>query len=152
MGPVNYRPLKQLRSPGLIVEPPKHRTSIARISMAILAQLRIVEKLLRPKRMGIPDTGYMGPKLDNDPRYGRFCGTSQLAKTLAVYDRSDPGAARAIIMAESDIEGTSPKLFWPEAPSVSASWSGIEPNVDTDGGYKIGDAVCARAVAIRGDE
>ena len=46
MGPVNYRPLKQLRSPGLIVEPPKHRTSIAR--MAIPAQLRIVEKLLEP--------------------------------------------------------------------------------------------------------
>ena len=31
MGPINYRPLKQLGSPGLIVEPPKHRTSVARI-------------------------------------------------------------------------------------------------------------------------
>ena len=31
MGPINYRPLKLLGSPGLIVEPPKHRTSIARI-------------------------------------------------------------------------------------------------------------------------
>ena len=56
----------------------------------------------------------MGPKLADDPRYGRSCGTSQLAKTLAVYDCSDPGAARAIIMAGSDFEGTSPKLFWPE--------------------------------------
>ena len=41
MGPVNYRPLKQLGSPGLIVEPPKHRTGIARIRVAIPAQLRI---------------------------------------------------------------------------------------------------------------
>ena len=29
MGPINYRPIKQLGSPGLIVEPPKRRTSIA---------------------------------------------------------------------------------------------------------------------------
>ena len=64
--------------------------------------------------MGIPDTGYMGPKLAEDPSYGRSCGTSQLAQTLAVYDRSDPGAARAIIMAGSDFDGTSPKFFWPE--------------------------------------
>ena len=39
MGPVNYRPLKQLGSPGLIVEPPKHRTGIARIRVTIPAQL-----------------------------------------------------------------------------------------------------------------
>ena len=84
------------------------------IRVAIPAQLRIVEKLLEPKSMGITDTGYMGPKLAEDPRYGRSCGTSQLAKTLAVYDRSDPGAARAIILAGSDFEGTPPKLFWPE--------------------------------------
>ena len=86
MAPVNYRPLKQLGSPGLIVEPPKHRTGIARIRLAIPAQLMMVEKLLEPKSMGIPDTGYLGPKLVEDPRYDRSCGTSQLAKTLAVYD------------------------------------------------------------------
>ena len=34
MGPINYRPLKLLGSPGIIVEPPKHRTSIARIRLA----------------------------------------------------------------------------------------------------------------------
>ena len=28
MGPINYRPLKLLGSPGLVVEPPKHRTSV----------------------------------------------------------------------------------------------------------------------------
>ena len=34
MGPINYRPLKLLGSWGLIVEPRKHRTSIARIRLA----------------------------------------------------------------------------------------------------------------------
>ena len=82
--------------------------------MAILAQLRIVEKLLEPKSMGIPGTKYIGPKIAEDPKYGRSCGISQLAKTVAVYDRSDPGAARAIIVAGLDFEGTSPKLIWPE--------------------------------------
>ena len=37
-----------------------------------------------------------------------------MSKTLAVYDRADPAAARVIIVAGSDFEGTSPKLFWPE--------------------------------------
>ena len=83
-GSVNYMPLKQLGSPGLIVEPRKHQTSIARIRVVIPAQLRIVEKLLEAKSMGIPDTGYMGSKLAEDPIYGRPCGTSQLAKSLAV--------------------------------------------------------------------
>ena len=90
MGPVNYRPLKQLGSPGLIAEPPKHQTSIARIRVAIPTQLRIVEKLLEPEIMGLPDAAFGGPKLAEDPRYRKSCGSSQLAKTLAVYDRSDP--------------------------------------------------------------
>ena len=55
MGPINYRPLKELGSPGLIVEPPKYRTSIARITVAIPAQLRAVDKLLEPKSMGLLD-------------------------------------------------------------------------------------------------
>ena len=62
----------------------------------------------------LTDIAYTGPKLAKNPRYGRSYGTSQPAKTLAVYHRSDPGAARAIIVAVSDFEGTSPKLFWPE--------------------------------------
>ena len=114
MDPVNYRPLKQLGSPGLIAEPHKRRTSIAGIIVAIPAQLRVVEKLLESKNMGIPDTGYMGPYLAEDPSYGSSCGNSQLAKILAVYNQSFPGAARAIIVAGSAFEGTSPKLFWPE--------------------------------------
>ena len=47
--PVNYRPLKELGSPGLIVEPPKHRTSVVRIRVTIPAQLRAVEKLGTPR-------------------------------------------------------------------------------------------------------
>ena len=113
-GPVNYRPLKELGSPGLIVEPPKHCTSLFRIRVAITAQLRTVEKLLEPISMGLPDTAYRGPKLLEDPRYEKPHGTSQLAKALAVCNRSDPGAARVIIGAGSDFDGTSPKLFWPE--------------------------------------
>ena len=114
MGPVNYRPLNQLGSPGIIVEPPKHRTRIARIRVAIPAQLRVVEKQLEPKDTELPGASYEGSKLAEDARYDKSCGSSQLAKALAVYDRSDPGAARVIIMAGSDFERTSPKLFWPE--------------------------------------
>ena len=33
---------------------------------------------------------------------------------MVVYDRSDPGTAKVIIGAESDFDGNSPKLFWPE--------------------------------------
>ena len=114
MGPINYRLLKLLGSPELIVEPPKHRRSIARMRVATPAQLRVVDKLLEPKDMGLSDVVYEGSKLAEDPRYGEPCGNSRLAKILAVYDRSDPGAARVIIVAGSDFEGTSPKLFWPE--------------------------------------
>ena len=58
MGPINYRPLKLLGSPGLIVEPPKHRTSIARIRLATPAQLRLVDKLLNPREMELSDAAY----------------------------------------------------------------------------------------------
>ena len=54
MGPINYRHLKLLGSPGLIVEPPKHRTSVARMRLATPAQLRVVDKLLDPKEMELP--------------------------------------------------------------------------------------------------
>ena len=114
MGPINYRPLKLLGSPGLIAEPPKHRTSIARIRLATPAQLKEVDKLLNPGGTGLPDAAYEGSKLAEDPRYGKPCGSTQLAKTLAVYGRADPAAARVVIVAGSDFEGTSPKLFWPE--------------------------------------
>ena len=114
MGRINYRPLKLLGSPGLIVEPPKHRTSIARIRLATPAQLRVVDKLLEPKEMELPDAAYEGAKLADDPRYGKPCGSAKLAKTLAVYDRADPAAASVIIVTGSDFEGTSPKLFLPE--------------------------------------
>ena len=94
-----------LGSPGLIVEPPKHKTSIAKIRLATPAQLRVVDKLLDPKEMELPDAAR---------RFGKPCGSAQLAKTLAVYDRADPAAARVIIVTGSDFEGTSPRLFWPK--------------------------------------
>ena len=78
--------------------------------MATPAQLRVVDKLLEPKEIELPDAA----KLADDPRYGKPCGSAQLAKTLAVYDRADPAAARVIIVAGSDFEGMSPKLYWPE--------------------------------------
>ena len=62
MGPINYRPLKQLGSPGLKVEPPKHRTSVARIRVATPAQLRVVEKLLEPGDMVLPDAANEGSR------------------------------------------------------------------------------------------
>ena len=99
MGPINYRPLNPLGSPGFVVEPPKHRTSIARIRLATPAQLRVVDKLMDPREMELPDAAYEGTKLANDPRYGKPCGNTQLAKTLAVYDRADPAAARVVIVA-----------------------------------------------------
>ena len=103
-----------LGSPGLIVEPPKHRTIIARIRLATPAQLRVVDKLLDPREMELPDAAYEGAGLADDPRYVKPCGSARLAKTLAIYDRADPAAARVILVAGSDFEGTSPKVFWPE--------------------------------------
>ena len=96
-------------SPGLIVEPPKHR-----FRLATRAQLSVVDKLLDPREMELPDAAYEGARLADDPRYGKPCGSAQLANTLAIYDRADPAAARVIIVARSDFEGTSPKLFWLE--------------------------------------
>ena len=95
MGPINYRPLKSFQ-------------------VATPAQLRVVDKLMDPREMELLDAAYEGTKLANDPRYGKPSGNTQLAKTLAVYDRADPAAARVVIVTGSDFEGTSPKLFWPE--------------------------------------
>ena len=83
----------ELGSPDMIAEPPKHRTSLARIRLAKPAQLRALEKFLDPKSMGLPDTAYANLKLAEEARYGEEYGTSLLAKALAAYDRSDPGAA-----------------------------------------------------------
>ena len=74
----------------------------------------MAEKLLESKDMGLSDAAYGGPKLAKVPRYGKPYGSSQFDKRLAVYDRSEPRAARVIIVSGSDFEGTSPKFFWPE--------------------------------------
>ena len=116
------------------MEPPKHRTSIARIRLATPAQLRVVDKLLDPREMELPDAAYEGAKLEDDPRYGKPCGSAQLAKTLAVYDRADP----AVILAGNS--------------SILAAGCRIEPDVDLGGGDKIGNALRTRAAAVRGNE
>ena len=76
--------------------------------------MSVVDKLMDPREMELPDAAYEGTRLANDSRYGKPCEKTQMAKTLAVYDRADPAAARVVIVAGSDFEGTSPKLFWPE--------------------------------------
>ena len=70
--------------------PPKHGTSIARIRLETPAQLRVVDKLMDPREIELPDAADEGTRLADDPRYGKPCGNTQLAKTLAVYDRADP--------------------------------------------------------------
>ena len=70
MGPINYRPLKLLGSPGLIAEPPKHRTGIARIRLATPAQLKVVDKLLNPGGMELPDAAYEGRSWQKIPGMG----------------------------------------------------------------------------------
>ena len=93
---------------------PSIEPALPGLGLATPAQLRVVDKLMDPREMELPDAAYEGTRLADDPRYGKPCGNTQLAKTLAVYDRADPAAARVVIVAGSDFEGTSPKLFWPE--------------------------------------
>ena len=57
------------------VEPTKHRTSIAKIRLATPAQLRVVDKLLDPREMELPDAAYEGTRLADDSRYGNPAGT-----------------------------------------------------------------------------
>ena len=105
--PISYRPLKELGSLGAIAEPLKDRTGLARVRVAIPAQLRAVEKLPDLKT-GLPDIAYAGSELSNDAKYGRKFGASKLAKALAAYDCSDPGV---VTVTGSDFAGTSGKMF-----------------------------------------
>ena len=98
MGQVNYSPLKRLGSPGLIVDSLKHRTVIARIRVAAPAQLRMVYKLLEPKSMGIPDTGYLGPKLAEDPTAGKNHGPGR-----SIRPRSSESHHRGRIGIRGDV-------------------------------------------------
>ena len=52
----------------MIADPPKKRMGLARLRVAIPAQLRAVKKLLDPKSMGLPDTAYACRKLAEDAR------------------------------------------------------------------------------------
>ena len=50
-----------------------------------------------------PDIAYKGAKLADDPRYGKPCGSAQLVKTLAVYDRASRfrGNVSQVVLAYS---------------------------------------------------
>ena len=69
-----------------------------------------------------------------------------------MYDRSDPGAARAINVAGSDFEGFETEIILARNSNVPAAWIGTKPDADHGAGYEIGNAVRTRAAAIRGDE
>ena len=61
--------------------------------------------------MWLPDTAYAGSELSKQVGYAAKFGASQLAKALAAYDGSDPGAARVVIVTGSDFAGSSEKMF-----------------------------------------
>ena len=61
-----------------------------------------------------PDISYAVLELAQDARYGDGFGASKIAKTLAAYDRVDPGATKTMRVASSDYVRLSEKLFWPE--------------------------------------
>ena len=60
---------------------------------------------------------------------------------LAVYDRSDPGVAKAIIVAGSDFEGTSPEVVLARDLVTPTTGGGAESKVDPDRSDEVGDTV-----------
>ena len=102
-GPVNYRPLKELGSPGVIAEPSNHCNCLVRIRVAIPAQLRAEEMLLDPKSMRLSDTAYAS-KVSGRCEIRRRIWSVKVGKCSGrlLSLRSDPGAARVVIVADSD--------------------------------------------------
>ena len=84
LGTINYKPLNELGSLGMIAEQPKQRAGLSRSTVETPAQLRVVEKLSNPKALGLPDTADAGgSKLAKEARYGEEYGASQLAIIIA---------------------------------------------------------------------
>ena len=109
--------------------------------MAIPAQLRAVEMLLDPKSMGLSDTAYAS-KVSGRCEIRRRIWSVKVGKCSGrlLSLRSDPGAARVVIVADSDFAGTSEKLFWPERDSCIIFARGrAQPDVDPRCSSKIGD-------------
>ena len=109
-----------------------HRTSIARIRLATPAQLRVVDKLLEPKEMKLPDAAYKGTKLADDPRYGKPCGSAQLAKS----DHRDGIGFRGNV-SQVVLAGNS---------DILAARCRVEPYVDPGGSDKVSlnESVCSQ--------
>ena len=91
--------------------------------------------------MGLPDATYEGGKLANDSRYGRPCGEAQLAKTLAVYDRSEPRSRTSSHRGGLRFRGDVSEAVLARDPSVPAAWCGIEPDADSGGGNQTRNAL-----------
>ena len=128
MGPINYRPL--------IVE---HRTSIARMRLATPAQLRVVDKLLDPREMELPDAAYERTRLADDPRYGKPCTNTQVGKTLAVYDRA--GCCEGDHCKGIGLRGNLSQVVLAGDFGILTARSRAESNVNLGGSNKIGDAL-----------
>ena len=154
MGPVKYRPLKELGQPELIVELPENRTSITRIRVAIPAQLRAAEKLLEPKSMGLPDTATWFRSWQKTHCTGDLMEPHSYPKhwqfTIArILEQREHSSLRDLISMESDAEvipkffrgKSDPEVVLAENAVVHATRRGVESNVDSDSGDKVRDAV-----------
>ena len=73
----------------MIADPPKNRMGLARLRVAIPAQLRAVKKLLDPKSMGLPDTAYACRKLAEDATNRGHLRT-QISETVLFGKVKDP--------------------------------------------------------------
>ena len=140
LGPVNYRPLRELGRPGLIVEPPKHPTSIARIRVAIPAQLKAVENFLSRKVWGFPIPPTKVQRCQKTQDMGNLMGAhswsrlwqNTIAQTLEQRERSS--WRRRTLMER-------PEGILVSDIGVSAAWRGAKSDVDFDIGDEIGNAV-----------
>ena len=74
-----------------------------------------------------------------------------VSKNLGCVQSIRPRISESNHRGRNGLRGDIAEVILAKNPIVTAAWSGIEPNADPGCGYKIGDAVRARAVAIRGD-
>ena len=139
-GPVNYRPLKELGSPSLIMEPPKHRTSVASIGVAIHAQLRAVENFLSRKH-GTPRYCLHGPETV------RRSKIREIPWNLTAGQVSGSLRSLGTWSSEGDHRGgfrlpwNLPEIILARDVDVSATRLGTTSDVDSDCGDEVGNAV-----------
>ena len=123
-GPIIYRPLKELGSPGKIEA--SYEPGLNKGGETCATASSGQASGLDPKFLRFPETAYAGPELLNDAKCGEGLGAIKLTKALADYNCLDPGAARVLIVASLDFMGTPEKLFWPKTHVYMLPWA--EPN------------------------